>query len=161
MEESHHNGQIDEQFYKQLSAEIEKITAQIENDSGVKEELSEIETMMLNDFFMEMTKDMRNELLKDKLELVFQKDEPIIKPYEKQKFIYLITRGEIAEEWKEDKTVIYKKNTKLYEIAGSSALWMLGDRREIEYTCTAESIVCVYCFPIQTTKAMIVKNPKF
>lgn len=49
--------------------------------------------MMLNDFFMEMTKDMRAELIKEKLELVFQKDEPIIKPYEKQKYIYLITRG--------------------------------------------------------------------
>ena len=37
---------------------------------------------------------------KEKVEFVFQKDEPIIKPYEKQKYIYLVTRGEIAEEWK-------------------------------------------------------------
>lgn len=52
--------------------------------------------MILNDFFMEMNKDQRDLLIKDKIELVFQKDEPIIKPYEKQKFIYLITRGEIS-----------------------------------------------------------------
>lgn len=40
-------------------------------------------------------------------------------------------------------------------------LWSLGDRREIEYTCTADSIVCLYCFPIHTVKELIVKNTKF
>ena len=76
------------------------MSANIENDSGVKEELSSSEILMLNDFFMEMTKDMRKEVSRQKIELVFQKDEPIIKQYEKQKFIYLVTRGEICEEWR-------------------------------------------------------------
>lgn len=57
------------------------MSANIENDSGVKEELSSSEILMLNDFFMEMTKEMRKEVSRQKIELVFQKDEPIIKQY--------------------------------------------------------------------------------
>ena len=49
----------------------------------------------------------------------------------------------------------------MYEIAGFSALWKYSENKEIEHSCTAESIVCLYCFPINIVKEIIFKHPKF
>jgi hypothetical protein len=36
-------------------------------------------------------------ILTKKVNMLLQKDETVVKSYEKQKFIYLVTRGEILE----------------------------------------------------------------
>ena len=71
----------------------------------------------------------------------------MVKAYEKQKFVYLVIRGEVCEEYKVDGNVVYRRNIGLYSLSGVGFL-MLPHVKELEYSATALSTVSLICIPI-------------
>lgn len=89
-------------------------------------------------------------LLEKKDNLYIQKDEPVLKAYEKQKFVYMVIRGELIEEYKLEGNVVYRRKVGLYSLSGVGC--MLPQVKELEYTATAVSTVSLFCLPITDLK---------
>ena len=53
-----------------------------------------------------------------------------MKPYEKQKYLYLITSGVIKEEYKNGRQTLTKKNVGLYELVGLGSM-LLSQNKEL------------------------------
>lgn len=104
-----------------------------------------------NPIFEELSEKEIKRLLEKKDNLFIQKDEPVVKAYEKLKFIYLVIRGEIIEEYKIDGHVVYRRNVGLYSLSGVGYL-LLSNVKELEYSATALSTVSLFCLPIMELK---------
>lgn len=69
-------------------------------------------------------------LMLDRVEKLIQKDEPIVRSYERMRYIYYVAKGEVNEEWKFPNSVFYKRTIKAGEFLGLSELY-LAHKNEI------------------------------
>jgi hypothetical protein len=97
--------------------------------------------------------------LSQKKDMVLQKDEMVIKSYEKQKFIYLVTRGEILEEYKSQNKVIIKKTVSFGQLANVGIL-LMNHKKDLEFSAIAQSMVSLFCFPVNEIKEIISNKSK-
>lgn len=63
-------------------------------------------------------------LMSERVEKLIQKDEPIIRSYERMRFIFYVAKGEVHEEWKFPNEVFHKRNLKSKEFVGLSELYI-------------------------------------
>ena len=84
--------------------------------------MTDIEIIKSNWIFKNLGNAEITTLLTQKLDLTFQKDESLIKPYEKQKYIYLITSGIIDYQYKFDSHPLTHIHAAPYEIIGLGTL---------------------------------------
>jgi CRP-like cAMP-binding protein len=76
------------------------------------------------------------------------------------RYIYIIVKGEVNEEWKLPDNSFKKRIIKTHEFVGLSEL-CIPHSEEIDYSAVATSVVCLYGFPIQRFKDFMAKNSKF
>jgi CRP-like cAMP-binding protein len=98
--------------------------------------------------------------MEEKTQKLIQKDEPIIRSYERMRYIYVIAKGEVNEEWKLPDNSFKKRTIKAHDFVGLSEL-CIAHTEDIDYSATATSVVCLYGFPIQKFKDYLSKNSRF
>ena len=90
---SYQYGEIDEVFFKQLNEIIHKTEKQLESDSNAREPMQDIDFLTNSPFFNELPFHEIQALLDKKTDMLLQKDQLVIKSYEKHKYVYLVTKG--------------------------------------------------------------------
>jgi hypothetical protein len=114
--------EIDPFFSRKIRNMIEECGNRLEGESGGRKNMTDIEIIKSNWIFKNLGNAEITTLLTQKLDLTFQKDESLIKPYEKQKYIYLITSGIIDYQYKFDSHPLTHIHAAPYEIIGLGTL---------------------------------------
>lgn len=96
----------------------------------------------------------------ERVERLIQKDEPIVRSYERMRYIFYVAKGEVHEEWKFPNSVYHKRNLKAKEFLGLSELY-IAHHNEVEYSATATSMACLHGFPLIRIKELMTKNESF
>ena len=100
LERNHKQGRIDELFYFQMRVCIENNVRNIENDNFAVEEMPPPEGLKKHPLFENLDQADLDELMSSKIERLIQKDEFIVRNYERMRYIFFVAKGEVHEEWK-------------------------------------------------------------
>lgn len=130
---------------------VDDMSSKLEKDSDFKGKMNDQDIMKQNEFFSNLSEVNIKRLLSKKTDIFLQKDEAVVKSYEKQKFIYLVTRGEIYEQYKNEQKTHYKKQIGFGGLAGVGSL-LMNHKKQLEYFAIARSVVSLFCFPINEIK---------
>lgn len=96
----------------------------------------------------------------ERVERLIQKDEPIVRSYERMRYIFYVAKGEVHEEWKFPNEVYHKRTVKANEFLGMSEIYV-AHRNEVEYSATATSMACLHGFPLIRIKELMQRNEAF
>lgn len=72
---------------------IERNIQKIEGDSTITDEIPSAQSFITLPIFAALEKQQFNQMMEEKVQKLVQKDEPIIRSYERMRFIYLIAKG--------------------------------------------------------------------
>lgn len=160
LEKNHKQGRVDELFYFQMRITIENNIRQIENDNYATEEMPPADVLRRHPLFDTLDPADLEALLAERVEKLIQKDEPIVRSYERMRCVYYVAKGEVHEEWKFPNHVYHKREIKGKEFIGLSELY-IAHKQEVEYSAQATSVACLYGFPIQKIKELMLRNEQF
>ena len=87
-------------FFVEMKQVIENNLEKIENDNFVADDMPTPEVLKKLPCFRKLSEEEFTRLMDEKIEKIMQKEEFISRSYEIMRYIYLIVKGEVNEEWK-------------------------------------------------------------
>ena len=76
---------------------------------------------------------------------LLQKDDYVVRSYERMKYLYYVAKGDVNEEWKFPGKVYVKRDIRVKEYLGLGELYRDSG---VEYTAVSRSVTCLYGFSI-------------
>lgn len=84
---------MDELFYFQMRIAIENNISKIENDNFAVEELPPADLLATLSLFQQLPPADLEALMAERVERLIQKDEPIVRSYERMRYVFYVAKG--------------------------------------------------------------------